>query len=189
MKEGYADGETWDIVTGVTNPGTDTAEQKSHRKKDTVAFTVIRFLLSPSIRSIIDGLSTSSGSTAFATLKAKYKDTTWSRRITLQKALHSVTHDPSKPIDVYISAMKTARQQLTDIGVDVDDTYYKDLLLSNLHKDYIQVHTTLLTSATSGPALQTVSQVVDLSSGLTLMLLSSNRNLWMPNLRYLGLME
>ncbi|KAL0563137.1 hypothetical protein V5O48_018938, partial [Marasmius crinis-equi] len=31
-----ADGETWDIVTGVTNPGTDTAEQRSHRKKDTV---------------------------------------------------------------------------------------------------------------------------------------------------------
>ncbi|KAL0563712.1 hypothetical protein V5O48_018351 [Marasmius crinis-equi] len=159
-----ADGETWDIVTGVTNPGTDTAELRSHRKKDTVAFSVIRSLLSPSIRSIVDELSTSSGSTAFATLKAKYEGTTWSRRITLRKVLHSVTHDPSKPIDVYISAMKTACQQLTDIGVDVDDTYYKDLLLSNLHKDYIQVRTTLLASATGEPTLQTVTSTLS-SSG------------------------
>ncbi|KAL0056834.1 hypothetical protein AAF712_016553 [Marasmius tenuissimus] len=147
-----ADGESWEIVTGqtVSTESDSRDEKRKLQQKDKVAFAIICSLLHTSVRTIIDDLTTKTGSAAYQALKAKYK------------AFHSIIHDPAHPIKIYLSTMKTARQRLQDIGVTIDNTYYKDLILANLDKSYGQIRMSLLSSdATIEPTIQAVISTLE----------------------------
>ncbi|KAJ8089944.1 hypothetical protein PM082_018522 [Marasmius tenuissimus] len=169
IEEGYgdgvsADGESWEIVTGKTVSAESDSrnEKRKLQQKDKVVFAIICSLLHTSTHTIIDNLTTKTCSAAYKALKAKYEGNLWKHHITLQKAFHSIIHDPAHPIKIYLSAMKTACQCLQDIGVTIDNTYYKDLILANLNKSYGQICTSLLSSdATIEPTIQAVISTLE----------------------------
>ncbi|KAK6966597.1 hypothetical protein R3P38DRAFT_2623913 [Favolaschia claudopus] len=84
-------------------------------------------------------------------------------RIVGRAELNAVRHDPSKDISVYTRAMADAVKKLTAMGVTIDETYHKDLLLINLHPSYSSVRTVLLTRAAE-PTLKDVTDLLTASA-------------------------
>ncbi|KAK6981418.1 hypothetical protein R3P38DRAFT_3333831 [Favolaschia claudopus] len=85
------------------------------------------------------------------------------KSLTGRAELNAVRHDPSKDISVYTRAMADAVKKLAAMGVTIDDTYHKDLLLINLHSSYSSVRTVLLTRATE-PTLKDVTDLLTASA-------------------------
>ncbi|KAJ3819671.1 hypothetical protein F5880DRAFT_1463264, partial [Lentinula raphanica] len=80
----------------------------------------------------------------------------------LQAALYRITHDPSKPISDYITAVLTMRDCLNAVlpaTEKVSDTYVKYLLLQNLDESYGVTCSSLL-SQTTEPSLSTCISVL-----------------------------
>ncbi|KAK6984645.1 hypothetical protein R3P38DRAFT_3292331 [Favolaschia claudopus] len=86
-----------------------------------------------------------------------------STRTISRAELNAVRHDPSKDISVYTRAMADAVKKLTAMGVTIDETYHKDLLLINLHPSYSSVRTVLLTRAAE-PTLKDVTDLLTASA-------------------------
>ncbi|THU89457.1 hypothetical protein K435DRAFT_865240 [Dendrothele bispora CBS 962.96] len=142
-----ADGASWGIVDGTTPPppATDADACNLYNLQNKQART-----------------------DAYAALKAKFESTSWAHRVALHTAIHCVVDDPSKRIDVYIESLKDLRHQLKDMGTEVGDDYFKDILLTNLDHSFAHVCTSLL-SQPSGGGEAKLTTVIDtlLSSSLS----------------------
>ncbi|THV01360.1 hypothetical protein K435DRAFT_853921 [Dendrothele bispora CBS 962.96] len=139
-----ADGASWDIIEGTTPlpPVTDADARSLYNLRNKQARTVIWSMINQELHPII--LDKATGKDTYAALKAKFESTSLARRVALRTALHRVVHDPSKRIDVYIESLKDLRRQLKDMGTEVGDDYFKDILLTNLDHSFAHVHTSLL---------------------------------------------
>ncbi|KAJ6623382.1 hypothetical protein B0H10DRAFT_2213438 [Mycena sp. CBHHK59/15] len=84
-------------------------------------------------------------------------------RVVARAELNAVRHDPSKDITVYIRTMAAAVSRLTAMGVVVDATTHKDLLLINLDSSFSAVRTVLLARATE-PALEEITSLLSASA-------------------------
>nr|GAT49568.1 predicted protein [Mycena chlorophos] len=153
-----ADGESADIVNGTTPIPADATEAAAWTKKDKAAMTIMWARMSKEVRAEAKGVT--SGSVLYAKLKTKYEKSTWSRRVTLRTAFHNVRHDTTKPIEDYVTAVTSLRDQLEALGEKVSDNYFKDVLLANLNPLYVAVRNSLLAQPTGESDLATVKSVI-----------------------------
>jgi hypothetical protein len=93
-------------------------------------------------RYLLKGIT--SGRTAFQTLKTFFERSTMGHRMNARREFYSITHDPSVSIEVYFQALLAARSKLKALGVDIDDTEFKDVLLMHLHTDFQHVRASIL---------------------------------------------
>ncbi|CAK5269887.1 unnamed protein product [Mycena citricolor] len=84
-----------------------------------------------------------------------------STRMAARAELHSISHDPNKDIDVYIRAVEDAVKKLAAMGVSIDSTIHKDVLLMNLHPPFHTVRTILLARS---PELKLEDRITQLAS-------------------------
>lgn len=111
-----------------------------------------------------------SGKEAWAKLKAHFEKSTLGHRMQVRQAFHSVTHDPSRPVDFYIQDVVSAAGRLKSLGCTVDDSEVIDVILMNLDPSFHTIRSTILaqekdpgldkiqlmlTSATSAEVLDT----------------------------------
>ncbi|KAJ3560336.1 hypothetical protein NP233_g10907 [Leucocoprinus birnbaumii] len=92
-----------------------------------------------------DDESTPSGRAFWARLKAHFEKSTIGCRVQARRHLyHDITHDPSKPVGVFIHEVVTAAQKLKSMGCTVEDKEITDIILMGLDSSYDHVRTTLL---------------------------------------------
>ena len=105
----------------------------------------------------------SSAFAAWKALKAHFEKSNMTNRFVARGELHAIVHDPSKEVAVYIRAIADAVAKLKAIGVTIDDTTHKDLILLNLHPSFRSVRTILLARATE-PSLEDITSLLTASS-------------------------
>lgn len=97
-------------------------------------------------------------------LKTKFEVSNLATRIDARRHLYTTPHDPSQSVDFYILALRTARERLKAItGEDIKDQDFMDVLLMNLHPDFSQIRTTILSQSTE-PTLETVISILTKSA-------------------------
>ncbi|CAK5274255.1 unnamed protein product [Mycena citricolor] len=102
-----------------------------------------------------------SATAAWAALKAHFEKSSMSTRMAARAELHSIPHDPTKDIDVYIRAVGDAVKKPAAMGVSIDSTIHKDVLLMNLHPAFHTVCTILLARS---PGLKLEDCITQLAS-------------------------
>lgn len=147
--------------------GTETKDKAQDKdaweKADKKAKVAIYFRIDPQYRPLFQGHFTSSA--LWAALKSKFQANTATRIDALEK-LYTTLHDPSQPVGFYIQALKSARGQLTAItGEDIKDQHFIDVLLMNLHSDFSQIRTSILSQATE-PTLDQVLSILTKSQDI-----------------------
>ena len=148
-----------EIISGVEKePAVDkVSELKDWKRKNKLAVPIMWSRIEPEWQHLL--LRCTLGSVTFAALKTKFEESNYSRQVALRKVFYGAVHDPSKHIDIFIQDVLRARDQLKAIGVDVDDTAVKDVILMNLDESYKDVKTSLLTQPTE-PSLATVRSIL-----------------------------
>lgn len=108
---------------------------------------------------LVEGLT--SGLVAWKAVLQHFQKTSISRRLKARQEFYHVTHDPTRPIDVYIHAIISARSTLQNLGCTIEDTETTgmDVLLMNLHPDYHTIRTSILT-AKDEPTLDSVKSIL-----------------------------
>ncbi|KAK6972321.1 hypothetical protein R3P38DRAFT_3240099 [Favolaschia claudopus] len=125
-----ADGVTKGIVNGTTKRPTDAEKAVDWDKRNTIAAAVIRALTDSNTRSIY--ANEDGGADIFAALCKRFDKSTF-------KLHHSLLHDPSQPISIFLDRITSLRDRLNDLlpkDEKVSDTYLKDVILTNLHSSY-----------------------------------------------------
>ena len=123
---------------------------------------ILFFRIDPQYRSFFITPSTSND--LWKALKDKFEASNLATRIDARRQLFTTPHDPSKPVDFYILALKTARERLKAItGEDIKDRDFMDVLLMNLHPDFSQIRTSILSQSTE-PSLETVISILTKSA-------------------------
>ncbi|CAK5271385.1 unnamed protein product [Mycena citricolor] len=105
-----------------------------------------------------------SATAAWAALKAHFEKSSMSTRMAARAELHSISHDPTKDIDVYIRAVGDAVKKLAAMGVSIDSTIHKDVLLMNLHPAFHTVRTILLARSPEPKLEDCITQLASSSS-------------------------
>ena len=80
----------------------------------------------------------------------------------LRKAFFGAVHDTSKPVNIFINDILSAKAQLEAIGVTIDDIAIKDVILMNLDESFCDVKMSHLTQPTE-PELTTIRSVLTMS--------------------------
>ena len=93
-----------------------------------------------------------------------FKGATWHLACVLVRSFYAVQHNPSLPINAYISAMMEKKSALTALGIIIDDMELKDILLMNLNDFYSATVRTIFTQATE-PTLEQVKTLLCASAG------------------------
>lgn len=158
-----ASNDSDDIITGTVAAPSDPTELALYNRKNKLAKTYIWSRMSKEWRYLIDDKRT--GSEAYSALKAKFQTSTFSRRVALRKAFSGCIHNPDEHIDIFLNAVTNAKAQLEAIGITIDDTAVKDVILGNLDDSFKDIRTSLLTQPTE-PSLDTVRSVLSTSNPL-----------------------
>ncbi|EEB88756.1 hypothetical protein MPER_13232 [Moniliophthora perniciosa FA553] len=153
-------GTAWGIISGTTTRPDAAADAAKYDQYNRGIITMLWLTMQQSIVDEVRNNGHKTASECFTFLKTKYEKSSWARRVALRTALHKVEHDPKSSISLYIESLSKLRRQLKDIGEDVGDAYFKDILLTNLHPTYHSIRTSLLTTAAGEPSLSTVTAVL-----------------------------
>ena len=104
-----------------------------------------------------------SASDAWSKLKSHFEQASMATRMNARLALYEVTHDPSLPITVYFHALESAKSTLSALGVQIDDTEFKDVLLMRLHPSYHSIRLSICAQTTE-PNLTNIKALLTSSS-------------------------
>ena len=157
--------EDWDGIVSGTEPKDKAQDKAAWEKADKKARVAIYFRIDPQYRPLFQGHSTSSD--LWTALKSKFQASNTATRIDALRKLYTTIHDPSQPVDFYIQALKAARGQLNAItGEDIKDQHFMDVLLMNLHPDFSQIRTSILSQATE-PKLDQVLSILTKSQDIS----------------------
>ena len=152
-----------EVVSGAEKREGDAKAQAVWDQKDKKARGIIFFRIDPQYRSFFSTSSTTSVK-LWEALKTKFEASNLATRIDARRQLYTTPHDPSQSVDFYILALKTARERLKAItGEDIKDRDFMDVLLMNLHPDFSQIRTSIL-SQSAEPTLETVISVLTKSA-------------------------
>lgn len=108
-------------------------------------------------RGLIDGVH--SAREAWGILKGQFQSSSMANRITARMTLYGISHDPSRHISVFIQSLTAARRNLTNVGVKIDDTEFKDIMLMRLDSSFESVRLSILSSTTE-PDLEKVKSML-----------------------------
>ena len=151
------------IVEG-TEKKDDAKEKDIWEQKDKRSKGVLFFRIDSQYRSLFTSSSTSTSHELWKALKDKFEASNLASRIDARRKLYTTLHDPSKSVDFYILALKNARDHLKAItGEDIKDQDFMDVLLMNLHPDFSQIRTSILSQSTE-PSLATVISILTKSA-------------------------
>lgn len=100
---------------------------------------------------------------AWKSILSHFQNSNIGRRLQARQAFYTTTHDPSKPISIYINSVLQAVQVLKELSVKVEEVEIGDIILMNLHESYTTVRTTILT-AKEEPDLSTIKSILLSSS-------------------------
>ena len=101
--------------------------------------------MDPELWYLVDDVDVPSGRYAWQALKAHYEKSTIGHRVEARKHLyHGITHDPSKPIGMFIHEVVSAAQKLKDMDCKVEDSEITDIILMGLDSSLHHVRTTIL---------------------------------------------
>jgi gag-polypeptide of LTR copia-type len=81
----------------------------------------------------------------FKALTATYEGDTPARRMGLRRQLYHLEHDPSQPVSVFLTNVRSLTSELASIGHPLKPDEIRDIILMNLHSSF-EVITTLLAS-------------------------------------------
>lgn len=152
-----------EVVSGAEAKPTDEKGLAAWNQKDKKAKAIIFFRIDPQYRTFFTTSSTSS-TVLWTALKTKFEASNLATRIDARRQLYTTLHDPSKSVDFYILALKTARERLKAItGEDIKDRDFMDVLLMNIHPDFNQIKTSILSQSTE-PSLETVISILTKSA-------------------------
>lgn len=157
-----ADGQSSKIVTGVTLRPSDADAASKWDQLDSQATSVIMALTNRDCRNIYKDQKTSAE--MWAALVAYFEKSTFSSRSATRLAYHRLSHDPSKPIKIYLDSLDDMRirlQALLPSGEIITDSYHKDIMLQNLHPSYEVWKTSLLAQPAGEPDLKTCRSVLE----------------------------
>ena len=155
--------ENLDGIVLETEKKADVKDQATWDQKDKKAKSIIYFRIDPQYRSFFT-TTTSSSSELWKALKDKFEASNLASRIDARRQLYTTPHDPSQSVDFYILALKTARERLKAItGEDIKDRDFMDVLLMNLHPDFSQIRTSILSQSTE-PTLEAVISILTKSA-------------------------
>jgi len=150
-------------VDGIASgsPPSEPAELVKWQKLDKQIIAYIYAKVDPDYHFLIQDLE--SGADAWKALKAHFEKSTMGHRMQARQQFYDVTHDTSKPVDFYIQALTTASRKLAAIGVKVEDTEFKDVLLMNLDPSFHSIRTTILAQKAE-PTLEEVKALLTSST-------------------------
>lgn len=146
-------------------PPSDPTELAKWRKSDRQIITYIYAKVDPDYHYLIQDLE--SGLDAWKALKGHFEKSTMGHRMQARQQFYTVAHDPSKPIAFYIQAITAASRKLTALGINLEETEIKDVLLMNLDSSYHPIRTTILAQKTE-PTLDEVKQLLNSSTSAEL---------------------
>lgn len=140
--------------------GTDTKDKAQDKavweKDDSKARVAIYFRIDSQYRPLFQGHTTSYQ--LWTALIAKFQASNMATRIDALRHFYTTIHDPSQPVDFYIQALKTSKEHLKAItGEDIKDQHFMDILLMNLHPDFGQIRTSILSQSTEPTLDHTLS--------------------------------
>lgn len=133
---------------------TEATAAAAHRAIDAKGLAIIWSMVSSTVQEDLNGAT--SGSGAYKLLKEKYERSSFKQRVTLRAAFHGCVQKSTESGEKFVKWAKSLCDQLKVIGEDVSDTYFKDLLLSNLHESFFMTCETLLSRSTTEPTLEEV---------------------------------
>lgn len=150
-------------IDGITSssPPTDSTELAKWTKLDRQIIAYIYAKVDPDYHYLIQDLE--SGAEAWKALKGHFEKSTMGHRMQARQQFYAISHDTSKPIDFYIQAIMAASRKLTAVGIKVEDTEIKDVLLMNLDTSYYPIRTTILAQKTE-PTLDEVKTLLTSST-------------------------
>jgi hypothetical protein len=160
-------------VDGIASgsPPSDAAELTKWQKLDRQIIAYIYAKVDPDYQYLIQDLE--SGAAAWKALKAHFEKSTMGHRMQARQKFYAVTHDTSKPVDFYIQALSTASRRLAAVGIKIDDTEFKDVLLMNLDSSFHPIRTTILAQKTE-PTLEEVKTLLTSSTSAEVLPLSNS---------------
>jgi hypothetical protein len=151
------------VVFGTEKKEGDAKDQATWDQKDRKARGIIFFRIDAHYRTFFTS-SSSSSALLWKALKDKFEASNLATRIDARRQLYTTLHDPSKSVDFYILALKNAREHLKAItGEDIKDRDFMDVLLMNLHPDFSQIRTSILSQSTE-PTLDIVISILTKSA-------------------------
>ena len=155
-------------VTGIDSgtPPIDAQEKAKWEVLDKMMTAYIYMRVEDEYHYLIEDLE--SGKDAWAALKKHFERSTMGYRMTARKEFYEITHDPSKPIDFYIQSLTSAQKKLKSLGVTIDGTEFKDVLLMHLDSSFHSVRTTIL-AQTAEPTLDDVKSILTSSTAAEVM--------------------
>jgi hypothetical protein len=145
------------VVNG-TGPAADNADQAS---LDRMLVPYLYSKVTEDYQYLVEDAT--SAFAAWKALKSHFEKSNMTNRFVARGELHAIMHNPSKEVSVYIRAIADAVAKLKAMGVTIDDTTHKDLILLNLHPSFRAVRTILLARATE-PSLEDITSLLNASS-------------------------
>uniref|UniRef100_A0A2N9J670 Integrase catalytic domain-containing protein n=1 Tax=Fagus sylvatica TaxID=28930 RepID=A0A2N9J670_FAGSY len=114
----------------------------SWKKRDKALLTLIYSTLSPPVLSMVVGLH--SAQEVWSTLETRFTSTARANVLNLKLELQSVKKG-SDSISAYMQRVKTARDKLSAVGVQIDDEEMLHMVLKGLPKDYSSFNSAIRT--------------------------------------------
>uniref|UniRef100_A0A2N9FVX2 Integrase catalytic domain-containing protein n=1 Tax=Fagus sylvatica TaxID=28930 RepID=A0A2N9FVX2_FAGSY len=154
----------------------------SWKKRDKALLTLIYSTLSPPVLSMVVGLH--SAQEVWSTLETRFTSTARANVLNLKLELQSVKKG-SDSISAYMQRVKTARDKLFAVGVQIDDEEMLHMVLKGLPKDYSSFNSAIRTRDDSltfeklSVLLQTeelsINESSELNSSLAMFVSNTNR--------------
>jgi hypothetical protein len=114
----------------------------SWKKRDKALLTLIYSTLSPLVLSMVVGLN--STQEVWSTLETRFTSTARANVLNLKLELQSVKKGTDS-INVYMQRVKTARDKLSAVGVQIDDEEMLHMVLKGLPKEYSSFNSAIRT--------------------------------------------
>lgn len=132
---------------------TDSTVSVGSKTDDDEAVFLIYMKVQAEYQSLFDATTTTQS--LFKKLVSTFEVSNMTTRMAARDAFATVTHDPSKPIDLYIVAIEDAVRRLTRLNATPSELEIKDRLLLNLHPAYHAIRASL-TASVQEPSLAAV---------------------------------
>ena len=144
----------WNIVNGTeSKPSTRDAAEKWEIKSEE-GLTSIGLTIDADQYQYIEAATT--GPAAWSALSKVYEKNSRGNRISLKRQFYGYEHNPSAPIQEYISGILGFATRLKAIGIKLEDNDIMDVLLFNLHAEWSNIAGTLCATTDD---LDTVSDI------------------------------
>jgi hypothetical protein len=135
--------DSWQYISGGKSLPTDEKELKAAKDALKVATFCLKMMCDNANRLIIGDKTDAIA--IFHVLSTTYDGDTPAWHMALRQQLYHLEHDPSQPISLFLTAIRSLTTELASIGHALKPDEIRDIILMNLHSSF-EVITTILAS-------------------------------------------